>query len=724
MSQKPLAVSLPARIHRLNDLAANLWWSWYPEATTLFASIDPTLWHASVSTATPNPVKLLHDVDPQHLHTLAHDPSFLARYDAVIQAFDTALSGQNSWASQHAPDLTKAPIAYFSAEFGLHSSLPIYSGGLGVLAGDHCKEASDLGLPLVGIGLLYQQGYFHQRLSADGHQEAVYKDLDRSRAPLTPVLTPEGTPCRVSVQIADGEVHITVWQIQVGRISLYLMDTDVEENAAEDRTLSARLYGGDQEMRIRQEIVLGIGGVRVLRALGIAPHVWHLNEGHASFVMIERLRELVADGLIFSDAIARVQKSSVFTTHTPVPAGHDAFPFDLVEQYLPAWWNEIGIEREEFFDLARYEEPWGERFHMTVLALRLSHQRNAVSQIHGQVSRQMWQSLWLETSQTSRTGQTSVDQVPIIAVTNGIHVPTWLAPSLHQLFSAYLGSDWLATHDEPQLWQRIAVIPDEKLWAAHVQLRHDLIRFIRERARQLWREEHRATVQVLAAGSLLDPDALTIGFARRFATYKRANLLLQNLARLQLVLQSAGRPVQIIFAGKAHPADEPGQDLIQQVYEAASDYKLGGRIAFLEDYDMHLAQFLVRGVDIWLNNPIAPQEASGTSGEKAALNGIPNLSIADGWWSEAYNGKNGWIVPPADPELSAEERDERDAAALYRLLADEIVPLFYERDADGVPHGWLQVMKETLTSIPHYFSTWRMVKEYVEKLYLPAIRSA
>ena len=725
MSQKPPALSLPPRISRLSDLAANLWWSWYPEASTLFASMDPSLWHASVSNSTPNPVKLLYDVDPQRLHTLAHDPSFLTRYDAVIQAFDTALSGQNSWVSQYALDLTEASIAYFSAEFGLHSSLPIYSGGLGVLAGDHCKEASDLGLPFVGIGLLYQQGYFHQRVSADGHQEAVYEDLDRSKAPITLVLTPEGKPQQVSVQIADREVHITVWQIQVGRISLYLMDTDVEENAAEDRTLSARLYDGDQEMRLRQEIVLGIGGVRILRALGIAPRVWHLNEGHASFVMIERLRELAADGLTFSAALKQVQKSSVFTTHTPVPAGHDAFPFELVEQYLPACWDELRIDREEFFDLARYEEPWGERFHMTVLALRLSQQRNAVSQIHGTVSRQMWQSLWPETSQsrTGQTSQTSVDQVPIIAVTNGIHVPTWLAPSLYQLFSAYLGSDWLATHDNPQLWQRVAAIPDEELWAVHVQLRHDLIRFIGERARHLWQKEQRDTVQILAAGSLLDPDALTIGFARRFATYKRANLLLKNLARLQSVLQGAGRPVQIIFAGKAHPADEPGQDLIRQVYEAASDYKLGGRIAFIENYDMHLAQFLVRGVDVWLNNPIAPQEASGTSGEKAALNGIPNLSIADGWWDEAYNGKNGWIVDPVDPELSEEERDERDADALYQLLAEEIVPLFYERDADGVPYGWLQVMKETLISIPHYFSTRRMVKEYVEKLYLPALRS-
>lgn len=720
MSTPPPPLSLPARISRLTDVAHNLWWSWQPEACALFAALDPIRWQSSASTGLPNPIKLLQEIDPQRFHTLAQDPAFLEKYDSVITAFDAAVSGQNSWVSQHAPELAQAPLAYFSAEFGLHASLPIYSGGLGVLAGDHCKEASDLGLPLVGVGFVYQQGYFHQRLSKDGSQEAIYKDLDVSTSPLLSALTPEGKPLRVRVQIADREVQIIVWLLRVGRLSLYLIDTNVEENTAEDRELSARLYSGDQETRIQQEIILGIGGVRVLRALGLAPQVWHLNEGHASFVLIERLRECIADGLQLPDAVAHVQKNTVFTTHTPVPAGHDAFPFELVEKYLPAYWDELGIEREQFFDLARYEEAWGERFHMTVLALRLSQQRNAVSQIHGAVSRRMWQPLW---------PGTTIDRVPISAITNGIHVPSWLAPTLHQLFTQYLAPDWLAAHDDPQLWQRIATIPDEELWAVHVQLRHDLIRFIRERARHLWREEQRDAVQVLAAGSLLDPDALTIGFARRFATYKRATLLLKNLTRLQSVLQGAGRPVQIIFAGKAHPADEPGQDLIRQVYGAASDDKLGGRVAFIEDYDMHIAQFLVRGVDIWLNNPLAPQEASGTSGEKAALNGIPNLSIADGWWSEAYNGKNGWIVPPSHPEMSAEdqygydERDERDANAIYDLLAQEIVPLFYERDANGTPHGWLQVMKATLTSVPHYFSTRRMVKEYIERLYLPAATS-
>ena len=711
MSPASLAQSLPPRIRRLSDLAANLWWSWYPEAVELFSTIDAELWQASVSTGTPNPVTLLHDVAPQRLRRLARDPDFLGRYDAVVRAFDATLSAS----PYPAPEFRQAPVAYFSAEFGLHSSLPIYSGGLGVLAGDHCKEASDLGLPLVGVGLLYGQGYFHQRLSPDGRQEARYTELERTTAPLVPVLTPEGTQRQVRVRIASRDVCLAVWQLRLGRICLYLLDSDVEDNAAEDRVLSARLYGGDQETRLRQEIALGIGGVRALRAVGMAPRVWHLNEGHAALVLVERLRELVGEGCSFDEALAQVRASSVFTTHTPVPAGHDAFPFDLVEHCLPAWREELGVDRERFFDLARYGQQADERFHMTVLALRLSGQRNAVSHIHATVSRRMWRSVW---------PHTSPDQAPIDAVTNGVHVPTWLAPELGRLFAQYLGSDWLASHDDPQLWRRIADIPDEELWAVHLRLKHELIRFLRERARQRRRGHDRDAMQVLAAGGLLDPDVLTIGFARRFATYKRATLLLDNLARLQTLLGATDRPVQIIFAGKAHPADEPGQALIRQVYAAARDPKLGGRIAFVEDYDMHVAQFLVRGVDVWLNNPVSPQEACGTSGEKAALNGIPNLSIADGWWNEAHNGKNGWIVQPADPELSDADRDAVEAEAFYELLAEEIVPLFYERDAGGIPRGWLRVMQAALASIPAQFSARRMLKEYIERLYLPAARSA
>lgn len=700
----------PARISRLTELAYNLWWSWHPEARALFAAIDSKLWDMTAH----NPVKLLREVLPARLLMLSQDPAFLRRYDAVMMAFDGALKARDTWFARTAPDLAETTIAYLSAEFGIHNSLPIYSGGLGILAGDHCKEASDLGVPLIGVGFMYPQGYFHQRLSVDGRQEAVYEYLDRAEAPLAAALTPAGNRCLVAVPIGDRQIHVTVWHVRVGRAALYLMDTDVEENAPWDRELSARLYGGDLEMRILQEIILGIGGVRVLRALGISPRIWHLNEGHAAFVTIERLREFVAAGIPLSEAMAEVQRTTVFTTHTSVPAGHDAFSFPLVEKYLHDYWGQLGLDRERFLALGYHREPWGEMFHMTVLALKLAAWRNGVSKTHSEVSRRMWQPLWPDTP---------VEQVPISAVTNGVHTPTWVAPELNRLYNKYLGPDWVKQHDNPALWQRVYDIPDEELWWIRVRLKHKLTSFIRERVRQLWREEHRDPVQVIASGALLDPEALTIGFARRFATYKRATLLLQDLARLQTVLQDRWRPVQVIFAGKAHPADEPSKHLIHQVYALAKEYDLGGQIAFVEDYDMHVAKFLVQGVDIWLNNPIPPLEASGTSGQKASLNGVPNLSVADGWWCEGYNGGNGWTITTSGSHAETDGRDTSDAGTLYRLLEDEIVPLYYQRDSDDVPRGWVRVVKEAIASIAPLFSARRMVKEYVERFYVPAARA-
>jgi glycogen phosphorylase len=701
---------LPPRIGRLTDLAYNLWWSWHPQARELFAAIDQTLW----SITSHNPVKLLREVRPERLTALAQDPTFLRRYDAVLMAFDADLSTRDTWLAHSAPELVGTTIAYFSAEFGIHSSLPIYGGGLGILAGDHCKEASDLGVSLVGVGFMYPQGYFHQRLSVDGRQEAVYEHLDRAEAPLTPALTPEGKRCLVAVPIDERHIYVQVWHVRVGRASLYLMDTDVEENAPWDRELSARLYGGDLEMRILQEIVLGIGGVRVLRALGIAPRVWHLNEGHAAFVTLERAREFVAAGKSFPEATAEVQRTTVFTTHTPVPAGHDAFSFLLIDRYLHHFWGQLGINRDRFLALGYHREPWGEVFHMTVLALHMAGWRNGVSKAHGEVSRRMWQGLW---------PNTAVEQVPISSVTNGVHTPTWVAQELDQLYGRYLGPDWVKHHDSPALWRRVYDIPDEELWRVRVQLKHKLMSFIRERARDLWRKEYRDPVQVLASGALLDPEALTLGFARRFATYKRATLLLQDLARLQAIMQDRWRPVQIIFAGKAHPADEPGKHLIHQVYALAKEYNLGGQIAFVEDYDMHVAKFLVQGVDVWLNNPVPPLEASGTSGQKAALNGVPNLSVADGWWCEGYNGGNGWTLSTTDSASDPAGRDISDAHSLYQLLESEIVPLYYQRDSDGVPRGWIRVVKEAICAITPLFSARRMVKEYVERFYVLAARA-
>jgi starch phosphorylase len=561
------------------------------------------------------------------------------------------------------------------------------------------------------VGFMYPQGYFHQRLSVDGRQEAVYEYLARAEAPLLPALTPDGQRTLVAVPVGDRDISVTVWHVRVGRASLYLMDTDVEENAPWDRELSARLYGGDQETRILQEIVLGVGGVRVLRALGITPKVWHLNEGHAAFVTIERLRELVVAGLSFADATAEVQRTTAFTTHTPVPAGHDAFPFHLIEKYLHPYWKQLGIDRERFLAFGAHRESWGEVFHMTVLALQMAGYRNGVSKTHGEVSRRMWKHLWPE-----RT----LDQVPISAITNGVHTPTWLDPELHRLYDRYLGPDWQKHHDNPAIWLKIHDIPDEELWWTRLRLKYQLMHFIRERARRLWREERRDPVQVLASGALLDPEALTIGFARRFATYKRATLLLQNLVRLQTLLQDRWKPVQVIFAGKAHPADEPGKHLIHQVYTLAKEYGLGGQIVFVEDYDIRVAKFLVRGVDVWLNNPIPPLEASGTSGQKAALNGVPNLSISDGWWWEGYNGGNGWTIGPTNPFVEIENRDVHDTDLLYTLLETEIVPLFYQRDSDGVPRGWMRVVKAAISSLAPLFSARRMVKEYIERFYVPA----
>jgi starch phosphorylase len=703
-------VMLPPRISRLSELAYNLWWSWHPEARNLFSMIDQTLW----SLTAHNPVKILQEVSPERLRALAQDPSFLRRYDAAMMVFDADMKTRDTWVARTAPPLAQAKVAYFSAEFGIHNTLPIYGGGLGILAGDHCKEASDIGLSLVGIGFMYPQGYFHQRLSVDGRQEAVYEYLDRAKAPLMPAVTPDGQRCLVAVPLDDRKIYVQVWHVQVGRSALYLMDTDVEENAPWDRELSARLYGGDLEMRILQEIILGIGGVRVLRTLGMQPDLWHLNEGHAAFVTIERLREFVAAGMSFDEALAVVRSSTIFTTHTPVPAGHDAFSFLLIDRYRHKYWVELGIDRERFLALGTYREPWGEVFHMTVLALHTAGWCNGVSQMHGEVSRRMWQHLW---------PNTPVEETPISSVTNGVHTPTWVASELHSLYNKYLGPDWVKNHDNPALWQRVYDIPDEELWSTHVLLKNRLMSFIRERARDLWRREHRDPVQVLASGALLDPEALTIGFARRFATYKRATLLLQDLARLQKIMQDRWKPVQIIFAGKAHPADEPGKHLIHQVYAFAKEYNLGGQIAFVEDYDMHVAKFLVQGVDVWLNNPVPPLEASGTSGQKAALNGVPNLSVADGWWCEGYNGGNGWTIGSTEPNIEAGERDTRDARTLYELLESEIVPLYYQRDADGVPRGWMRVVKEAICSIAPTFSARRMVKEYVERLYAPALQS-
>ncbi len=701
---------LPERIARLDELAIDLWWSWHSEARTLFRRLDYALWRATAH----NPVRMLWTIPRAVLDAAAVDPEFLSLYDRALAALDNARAARNTWYADTFPQVAGQSIAYFSAEFALHQSLPIYAGGLGVLAGDHCKEASDLGVPLIGVGFMYPQGYFHQHVSSEGWQEESYERLNWADAPIEPAMTPDGKPCITAVPLDDRSVLVAVWRVRIGRVKLYLLDTDLEENAPWDRELSARLYGGDRETRVQQEIVLGIGGVRALKALGSAPSVFHLNEGHASFVVLQRIRDLIEAGSSFDDALEEIRRTTIFTTHTPVPAGHDAFPFQVVEKHLANCWGTLGSNRDKFLALGAHDNGAGPQFNMTALALRSAGTTNAVSQLHGQVTRAMWD-IWPGVAEPDR---------PVRAITNGVHVPTWIASELADLFTTYLGADWLDRHDEPALWDRILAIPDEELWRVRQSLRGYLFTFVRERARQRWTEERVGIPRVVAAGTLLEPRALTIGFGRRFAGYKRPELVFHDPDRLARILNAAGRPVQLIFAGKAHPADDVGKHHLQRVYKRALDPLFAGRVAFVDDYDLHVAHFLVQGCDVWLNNPRKPLEASGTSGMKAAVNGVPHLSIGDGWWAEGFDGRNGWVIDGGVIGNNYDEVDAADANALYRLLEEEVVPAFYDRDHMDVPRRWLMTVKEAIRSVAPQFSARRMVKEYATRMYVPALEKS
>ncbi|HXW07030.1 MAG TPA: alpha-glucan family phosphorylase [Vicinamibacterales bacterium] len=706
----PATPGIPGRLARLPELANDLWWTWNPQAREVFRRLDYPLWRQTAH----NPVLMLKLIPQDLLARAAADPGFLVLYDEAMAALDRARSARDTWWLDRMPDL-QGPIAYFSAEFALHQSLPIYAGGLGVLAGDHCKEASDLGIPLIGVGFMYPQGYFHQLVSAEGWQQEVYERLNWTDAPIEQATTAEGKPCIIAVPLGSRSVLVSVWRVRLGRVKLYLLDTDLEENAPWDRELSARLYGGDRETRIQQEIILGIGGVRALRVLGSAPAAWHLNEGHAAFVVLQRIRDLIEGGQTFEAALEEVRQTTIFTTHTPVPAGHDAFPFNLVETHLAGAWGTLGNYRDQFMALGHYDNGSGPLFNMTALALRTSRYVNGVSQLHGQVTREMWAPIWPGTKEDDR---------PVRAITNGVHIPTWLSAELTALFDEYLPADWRDRHDDPGVWARVLEIPDSELWTARQALRQYLFAFIRERARQRWKQEHVSAARVVAAGTLLDPNALTIGFARRFTGYKRSELIFRDPDRLLRILTASRRPVQIIFAGKAHPADETGKHLIQQVYRRAVDPMFGGRIAFVDDYDLHVAHFLAQGCDVWLNNPRKPLEASGTSGMKASLNGVPHLSVGDGWWAEGYEGGNGWIIEgrtdPADPDGA----DAADAEALYQLLEREVVPRFYDHDPLGTPHRWLLIVRQAIMSVAPRFSARRMLKQYASEMYSKAMAQA
>jgi starch phosphorylase len=699
----------PARIDRLDELAIDLWWSWN-EARAVFRRLDYALWRSTAH----NPVRMLWSVSQEKLEAAAADSGFLALYDHAVEALDAARAARNTWWTTTFPDLSGASVAYFSAEFALHQSMPIYAGGLGVLAGDHCKEAGDLGVPLVGVGFMYPQGYFHQHLSAEGWQEESYERLNWADAPIELAMLPDGKQCITAVPLGERSVLVAVWRVRMGRVTLYLLDTDLEENAPWDRELSARLYGGDRETRIQQEIVLGIGGVRALKALGVNVGAFHLNEGHAAFVVLQRIHDYVERGRSFDDALDSIRKTTIFTTHTPVAAGHDAFPFHMVEKHLAGAWGTLGPHRDRFLALGAHDSGGGVLFNMTALAMRSASKINAVSKLHGQVTRQMWAGIWPGTSEAD---------LPIAHVTNGVHLPTWVAAELVELFNEHLGRDWVTRQDDPAFWDAILAIPDEDLWAVRQSLREHLFNFVRERARQRWTEEHVSTPRIVAAGTLLDPSALTIGFARRFTGYKRSDLVFTDAERLARILNGASRPVQIVFAGKAHPADDVGKHNLQRVYRRALDPAFGGRVAFVDDYDMHVAHFLVQGCDLWLNTPRKPYEASGTSGMKAAVNGVPHLSIGDGWWAEGFTGNNGWVIEGGAPPENPDATDGADANALYRLLEEEVVPAYYDRDAHGVSKRWMSIVKEAIRTVAPQFCARRMLKEYGERMYAPAIRN-
>jgi starch phosphorylase len=700
--------NLPQQLSGLEELAANLWWSWHPAARVLFKMVDRQVWKESGH----NPARVLKELPREALEAAARDPEYLRHYDAVLAEFRNYINAKEGYFAENIIDPKHYPIAYFSAEYGLHHSLPFYAGGLGFLAGDYLKECSDLKVPLVAVGFMYPEGYVRQRIREDGWQENIDETLDRDVASIFRVLNERGDQLAIKVPWIEPPIHVAVWRIAVGRIPLYLMDTDIEINDPWNRRISQRLYISDIEQRLRQEIVLGIGGSQVLDALGIKHSVLHLNEGHAALALLERIRGRMQGGMSYEEAVQRVRQTSVFTTHTPVPAGHDVFPFELIDKYFSPYCQTWGLNRDTFLQLGVNPTEPNAGFNMTAFALRLSGYCNGVSRRHGDVARRMWQPLWPEVPE---------QEVPIDHVTNGVHVPTWIEPKMELLFNTYLGPTWLADHDNEVLWELIDEIRDEELWKTHYWLKIKLIDAIRERIRQRWTRDHVNLSVVRAGGTLLDHSVLTLGFARRFATYKRADLIFFDLERLKRLLNDRWRPIQIIFAGKAHPADDPGKRILQRIFNAALDPALGGRIALVEDYGEQLAQYMVHGVDVWLNNPLPPLEASGTSGMKAALNGVPHLSIMDGWWMEGFNGKNGWAF--GEEEVSG-NRDQADAEAIYEILEREIIPLYYTVSDDGIPHGWVKVMKESIKSNAPRFSARRMVKEYIEKFYARALREA
>ena len=694
---------------RLWALARNVWWSWDHDCVSLFRDLNPTRWQQ----LNHNPISLLSEMPLGEIERRATELVLHSRINYVYRRQQEYLNADRTWGARNAGVLRPRPVAYFSAEFGLHESLPIYSGGLGILAGDHIKSASDLDIPLIGIGLFYGQGYFLQRLDQGGWQREEYLQTDVNRLPMQPAIGENGEPVQIEIHTRGGVIRAKVWRVKVGRITLLLLDSNVEGNAPEDRELTSRLYGGDGRTRIRQELLLGVGGFRALKAMGVSPGVLHLNEGHSGFAVFEAIRDrMVEEGIDFNAAASLIPREVMFTTHTPVPAGHDRFSPELIEEHLGPLREQLGLSHDALMSFGR-ENPahHGELFCMTVLGLKLARRVNAVSSLHGEVSRSMWKVLYPSRSE---------DAVPIGHITNGVHVPSWLAPQMGRLYDRHLGVGWQSNSGAAQTWEDIENVDDGELWETHLSLKAQLLDFVRHRAyeQSKRRNEPQETLNKLL--KVLSPDALTIGFARRFATYKRANLLLADMQRLAAMVNDPKRPVQFVFAGKAHPHDEPGKRVLQQIAEMMRDSEFANKFVFVEDYDINVGRFLVQGVDVWLNNPRRPLEASGTSGQKVVLNGGLNLSILDGWWAEAYDGQNGFAIGGGRTHTNFDIHDSRDGEDLYRVLRDEVIPLYYQRDRDGLPRGWIKRMKRTIRTLGWRFSADRMVMDYVTKGYIPA----
>jgi starch phosphorylase len=701
--------TLPDALEPLREMTFNLWWTWEPSARRLFRHLDPELWDRT----NHNPVRMLQLSRQARLEEVSQDKTFLRELKQVYDAFKQYLERQDTYGKTGAGAAIKKPVAYFSAEFGFHESIPNYSGGLGILAGDHCKSASDLDLNFVAIGLLYRHGYFRQEIDKEGLQHAVNLNQNFHHLPIREVQR-EGANLRISVRILDRDVFAKIWELRVGRINLYLLDTDTPENSAEDRLITAELYGGDLEMRMRQEIVLGIGGVKALSALGIDAEVFHMNEGHSAFLALERIRRNVVEKkLDFYSALQVAAAANVFTTHTPVPAGNDSFSREMMRKYFGDFVRELQIPFEELFRFGQASVDPADAFSMTILALRFSRHVNGVSKLHGDVSRLLWKDVW---------AGVPVHEVPITSITNGVHTKTWMAPEFSALYTKHLVG-WEDHLTDEDFWRRVMDIPDAQLWETHQKLKQRLVEFVRERVRTRRERIGDSPEAIRNVNHILDPEILTIGFARRFATYKRGALLFSNKERLKKLLNDTTRPVQFIFAGKAHPRDEGGKALIQEVYKFSREAGIENRVVFVEDYDSYIARRLVQGVDLWLNHPLRPLEASGTSGMKLAPNGGLNLSVLDGWWCEGYNGNNGWAIGAETKNGTVEFQNEVDASSLYQLLENQIIPLYYAKPDGKLPLAWLQLMRESIRTVTPVFNTHRMVKEYTERLYIPAAKS-